>query len=207
MNETNSPSTSIAPQDPYFNSLKYIVALIFLLLGIIGGYILSILSPSSFQLTSKQQKTAKTLGKTTIPQNAVRIQSCADRRGALYIRPEDVPIGPIYMVYDGEVIGLEYMLAQDDFLKGKPYINLPAHGMQIDHVNTGLIKHGHAGYSQAHYHVDLYRVKPEVEEAIICSKTKMPQEHGGGMNTVQETTAETQIPPYIESAENETHGH
>ncbi len=106
--------------------------------------------------------------KIVLPSNAVLIQKCANNKGALYVEPQNIPVGPVYMVSNGEVIGIEFMLGKDEFLQGKSYKDLQGLGMEIDHVNIGLLSEGHEGYALPHYHVDIYTVSKEVEIVITC---------------------------------------
>ncbi|MBI2021255.1 hypothetical protein HYS93_00010 [Candidatus Daviesbacteria bacterium] len=115
-----------------------------------------------------------------LPSDASIIQKCANRRGTLYIRPSDIPVGPIYMVNQGKIIGIEFMLAQEEFIKGKNYDSLMAGlSMDVNHVNIGLLSHGHEGYPNPHYHVDIYNISPAEEKLIQCSE-ESPMESATG---------------------------
>lgn len=152
------------------HSAQYIVIFLFLIIGLIGGYVLSTISPTQ-KLGNTTELPRTEIKELTLPADAVRIQACSDHRGTLYIRPQDIPIGPIYMVHDGKVIGIEFMLNQNEFLSGKSYKYLSALNITIDHVNTGLLSQGHAGYPLPHYHIDLYTVSREIEDTILCTNT------------------------------------
>lgn len=120
----------------------------------------------------KKAKVSSTETETEIklPPDATLLQSCADRKGALYARPADIPTGPIYMVQSGKVIGIEFMLDQADFLANKSFTGLAAAGVKVHHANIGLVSKGHEGFPKPHYHVDLYTVDPATEQAITCPK-------------------------------------
>ncbi len=104
-----------------------------------------------------------------LPTDAILIQSCATNKGALYVKSKDIPTGPVYMVNNGNVIGIEFMLDKDDFLKGESYKYLDGKEIKINHVNIGLLSQGHGGFVQPHYHVDLYVVDKKIEESIKCN--------------------------------------
>lgn len=106
----------------------------------------------------------------TVPADATILAQCAKGRGTQYALPKDIPLGPVYNVYQGKVIGLEFMIGRDDLLSAnKNYLNLPLFGQKYDHINIGLLSQGHAGYPVPHYHVDLFTIPDSVSKAITCS--------------------------------------
>ena len=167
------------PSSRPHSGLQYLLAFGTLILGVALGYILNMLLPTvNLKSVPQNQQPAKSV-EIELPNDAVRIQSCSENRGALFVKPADIPVGPIYMVSDGKVIGLEFMLAQDEFLAGKNFSNLLGHNIKVDHVNTGLLLHGHAGYTKPHYHIDLYTVPQSVEEKITCQEGEGDMEMQG----------------------------
>ena len=54
--------------------------------------------------------TAKTLA---LPADAVKLTDVIPQMGEHWANPAQLPLGPIYNVYKGEVIGLEYMWSED----------------------------------------------------------------------------------------------
>ncbi len=187
MSETSTPQATTPPPH-HSSSIIYIIALLFLITGIVAGYILSIISPTK-QSGSINTNTAVDTKELSLPPDAVRIQACSDHRGALYVRPQDVPAGPIYMVHNGKIMGLEFMLDQGELSSGKAFKYLSALGMKVDHVNTGLLPHGHAGYAESHYHIDLYTVQKSVEDTITCpGGSSDTMENMPGMDTSPSAT-------------------
>lgn len=189
---TQPPIVNTPPSSSHHrSSLFYLIPLMLFVIGIIGGYIYAELFPGIAPLrsTETQSQSTKQYSEISLPPEAVLIQECSDHRGALYVKPEDIPVGPVYMVHNGKVIGIEYMLSQEEFLSGKSYKNLPAHNISIDHVNTGLISKGHAGYPAPHYHVDLYTVTKEVEDSIVCPTSAVPMQNMPGVNQNTGATA------------------
>jgi hypothetical protein len=135
-----------------------------LLLGISGTYAFFMF----YKPVQQVRKQAAASEEVTLPPDAVQIQTCADGSGTLYIRPKDIPQGPVYMVYQSKVIGLEYMLPQADLAKGEEYKNLTAADMHVDHINIGLLHQGHLGLTVPHYHVAFYTIPQSQEAKIVC---------------------------------------
>jgi uncharacterized protein YjiS (DUF1127 family) len=82
-----------------------------------------------------------------------------------WARPEDLPLGPIYCIMDGKVIGAEFMIAQDDLLMGRSFERLRL-GMKgklppVDHLELNYMPHGHEGYEAPHYDLHMYFIPPE----------------------------------------------
>lgn len=102
------------------------------------------------------------------PADATIISQCAKGRGTQYVLPKDIPQGPVYNVYKGKVIGLEFMIGKNDLLNAKSFLSLPLYGHSYDHIDVGLLSQGHAGYPEPHYHVDVYNVTPAESAAITC---------------------------------------
>lgn len=159
------------PKPPKPSKLPMIVlAAVTLVLGLgLGFSVASLLQPketkTASQLPAPQQTAEK---KLTVPEGATVIAECAKGRGKQYVLPKDIPQGPVYNVYDGKVIGVEYMLGQQDVLSSKDYLNLPLQGVKYDHINIGLLSKGHSGYPDPHYHVDIFTISHEEAAKITC---------------------------------------
>lgn len=164
---TTASSLPIPPQGSS-RGKAYFAMLMLFVLGIGMGYVLKTALPDQKEGAVVIDKTSTVM---TLPSDAVQIQACSDHRGTLYIRPQDIPVGPVYMVHNGAVIGIEYMLSRDEFLDGKSFKYLSAASAQVDHVNIGLVSEGHEGYTVPHFHVDMYTVPKSVEDAIVCPKS------------------------------------
>jgi hypothetical protein len=103
-----------------------------------------------------------------LPKGATMIAKCAPGRGTQYILPKDIPGGPVYNVWQGKVIGLEYMFGQDELLSGKDYRDLPLMNRPYEFANIGLLSQGHSGFESPHYHMDLYTISPEEAKKVKC---------------------------------------
>ncbi len=159
-------SQALPPVPPSVNKgPNYLVMLVVLVVGVVLGYLVFRFYPNKSS-SAPAPKVENSL--TALPNDAVLIQHCADHKGALYIKPNDIPVGPVYMIFNNALIGIEYMLGKDDFLNGKSYQNLAGLGVKVDHVNIGLLSQGHEGYTAPHYHVDLYNVSRTTEQGILC---------------------------------------
>lgn len=146
------------------------VALLMLLVGLgVGFGVAQMTAPKPTQnavdLPAPQQTADKEL---TVPEGATVIAECAKGRGKQYVLPKDIPQGPVYNVYNGKVIGIEYMLGQQDVLSSKDYLDLPLQGVKYDHINIGLLSKGHSGYPDPHYHVDIFTISHEEALKITC---------------------------------------
>jgi len=176
---TQAPVPNNAPPPPPLNPpppakhrsfIIYPILIVVLIVGIALGYLLFSTYPGNHQSApSNANQVTEQATKLTLPSDAVQIQACSDHRGTLYVKPADIPVGPVYMVSKGQVIGVEYMLSQQEFMSGKSFKDLAGNGVKVDHVNIGLLSQGHEGYPIPHYHVDMYSVPKSVEQAILCS--------------------------------------
>ena len=110
------------------------------------------------------QQTAATL---KVPVGASVVAQCTAGEGMQYIAPKDIPMGPIYNVWKGNVVGLEYMLPESDIAKGKG-LDLAALSQQYDHVDVAYEAEGHAGLTEPHYHIMLSTLTYEQEKQITC---------------------------------------
>ena len=106
------------------------------------------------------------------PPGVVQISPCVPQMGEHWARLEDMPTGPIYTVYQGNLISIEYMPTQADFAAGKSWHELMFlyHGQQlpIQHADFGFMPHGHEGFEVPHYDMHFYVVGHPEDRAITC---------------------------------------
>lgn len=82
----------------------------------------------------------------------------------------DLPVGPIYGVYNGKLVFLEYMIAQEDFIQGKNHVNLA--GMKgvpmptVVQVDVEFQANGHPGFEVPHYDIHNYFISDEEQQDI-----------------------------------------
>jgi hypothetical protein len=139
-----------------------------LLLGLIGygSYAYGYSQGSSHQASVNNASVAA--ASLQVPKGATIIEQCDAHKGTQYALPSDIPHGPVYNVYKGKVIGVEYMIGKQDLANDESFYNLPLFGQKYNHMNIGLLSEGHAGYPVPHYHVDIYTVSYAAEQAITC---------------------------------------
>jgi hypothetical protein len=90
------------------------------------------------------------------------------------VRKTEWPLGPI-LGYDdrGNLIFLEYMIAQDDFQKGISWENLPGiTGKTVNHVDVSFMPEGHPGLEKPHYDIHMYFISHEAESRLCPSGFK-----------------------------------
>lgn len=172
-----NPSSSTPPihQPPTtIQRSPYLLALLTFILGIAGGILLFVTYPRLTPSPNEKPVISKKESVLSLPKDAIKIEECADNKGALFVRPQDIPQGPIYMVYKNKVIGLEYEIDQEKFIKGKIYKDLPALNIKVNHLSAGFVQNGHEGFSQPHSHIELYLVDAKTEQSIKCLQTSEP---------------------------------
>ena len=103
-----------------------------------------------------------------VPKGAAIMEQCSVGRGTQYVLPTNIPHGPVFNVYRGKVIGVEYMIGQQDLASDSSFYDLPLYGNSYDHVDIGLQSKGHTGFPEPHYHVDIYNISRAASAAITC---------------------------------------
>lgn len=95
-----------------------------------------------------------------IPADVLLVSPCVKGMGEHWANPKNLPLGPIYGVYDGKPVFTEVMIDKASFASGKSYVDVlqPLPGYTIDHVDIEYVPHGHAGYPIPHYDVHAYYV-------------------------------------------------
>jgi hypothetical protein len=103
-----------------------------------------------------------------LPDGTVKVSGVVPGMGEHWANPKDLPLGPLYCVYKGKVVCLEYMISQADFAAGKSWPeltglkNLPP----INHIHVGFEAKGHEGYEIPHYDIHIYFASPEAMKSI-----------------------------------------
>ncbi len=129
-----------------------------------GGYFLGKQKVTAKTVTAPKNETGLTL-----PTDATIISQCAVGRGTQYALPKDIPLGPVYNVYQGKVIGIEFMAGKDALLtQNQSFLDLPLRAQKYDHVNIGILSQGHAGFPSPHYHVDVMMISKAETDKITC---------------------------------------
>ncbi|MFC5406060.1 hypothetical protein [Cohnella soli] len=107
-----------------------------------------------------------------LPEGTVQITPLVPAMGEHWSNPQagDLPTGPIYGVYKGKLVFLEYMVAQEDFVAGKNHVNVP--GMKgypspsVVQFDLEFQEHGHEGFEVPHYDIHAYFISDEEQQKI-----------------------------------------
>jgi hypothetical protein len=103
-----------------------------------------------------------------IPADAVRVSPCIASMGEHWANPKNLPLGPIYGVWQGKPVFTEIMVSVKQLEDGFSYANIHAlPGYTIDHIDFKFEPHGHEGFPVPHYDLHAYYVSPAVQ-ATIC---------------------------------------
>lgn len=103
-----------------------------------------------------------------IPADALLVSPCVRGMGEHWANPKNLPLGPIYGVYNGKPVFTEIMVDKKAFAAGRSYQDMlkPLPGYRIDHVDVDYVPYGHAGYPIPHYDLHAYYVAHSVHEAF-----------------------------------------
>ncbi len=116
--------------------------------------------------------------KITIPNDATVAAECETARGKQYIRPKDIPTGPIYDVYQGKVIAVEYLVNPVTLAKNDgTYTNLSlpqGQGSSYDHISLIHVA-PHAGMDEEHFHVIAYLIPQSQANTVTCNGQPSPE--------------------------------
>ncbi|BBH21909.1 hypothetical protein Back11_32540 [Paenibacillus baekrokdamisoli] len=107
-----------------------------------------------------------------LPEGTIKISGSVPAMGEHWSNPQagDLPTGPIFGVHDGKLVFLEYMVAQDDFIKGVNHTNIA--GMKgvpsppVVQVDIEFQKDGHEGFEVPHFDIHAYFITDEEQQKI-----------------------------------------
>lgn len=103
-----------------------------------------------------------------IPADAVLVSPCIATMGEHWATLKNLPLGPIYGVWNGKPVFTEIMVSAKQLQQGFSYADLRAlSGYTIDHIDVNYEPNGHPGFSIAHYDIHAYYVSPAIQ-ATIC---------------------------------------
>jgi hypothetical protein len=103
-----------------------------------------------------------------IPADAMLVSPCVATMGEHWANLKNLPLGPIYGVWQGKPVFTEIMVSQAELQKGFSYANIHAlPGYTIDHIDVNFEPNGHPGFPIPHYDIHAYYVTPAVQ-ATIC---------------------------------------
>jgi hypothetical protein len=103
-----------------------------------------------------------------IPAQALMVSPCVAAMGEHWASLKDLPLGPIYGVWQGRPVFTEIMVSVKQLAQGFSYANIRAlPGYTIDHIDFNYEPNGHPGFPIPHYDIHAYYVSPAVQ-ATIC---------------------------------------
>jgi hypothetical protein len=111
-----------------------------------------------------------------LPADAVMLTPCVATMGEHWANPKNLPFGPIYGTYKGQVVFTEVMIDKKDFQSGKGWSNVlrPLPGRKIDHVDIWYEPSGHMGYPVPHYDLHAFYVPESVNRAFCPNGIRVP---------------------------------
>lgn len=106
------------------------------------------------------------------PPGVVQVSPCVPLMGEHWARLQDMPTGPIFTVYQGRLMSIEYMPSQADFAAGKSWHELMftywGQQLPIQHADFGFQPNGHEGFEVPHFDFHFFVVSPEEVQQITC---------------------------------------
>ncbi len=117
-----------------------------------------------------------TVPKIKLPEGLITEGGVVPGMGEHWFNPAQMPLGPIYLVHEEEVIGVEYMWSEDMMqdvsiptpdgaVEFKALVPLPV-GVVVDHVTVALMPLGHEGFEVPHWDIHMYFIT-QAEVAAI----------------------------------------
>ncbi len=112
--------------------------------------------------------------KLELPQGYIKASDVVPAMGEHWLNPE-IPTAPIYLVHNGEIIGIEYLWTEDmlEEVPGPPSETIKALaspllvGVTVDHMDIGWMTPGvHEGPPVDHWEVHIYFIT-QAEKAAI----------------------------------------
>lgn len=120
--------------------------------------------------------------KIELPADVQKLSELVPGMGEHWANPENLPWGPLYLVHDEEVIGVEYAFTADMMEEitltthegeetFKQWGPLPV-GAYVNHIEIEFMPQGHEGFEAPHYDVHLYFISVEERQEEL-----VPHEH------------------------------
>ena len=103
-----------------------------------------------------------------IPKDAMLVSPCIATMGEHWANPKNLPVGPIYGVWQGKPVFTEIMVSVKDLARGFSWANIQAlPGYKIDHIDFEFEPHGHPGMPVPHYDLHAYYIT-YADQMKIC---------------------------------------
>ncbi len=159
-----------------------IYPLIFLVVGLIAGIIISgsyyqgrinTLEVERDDMKASLDKLDASINFPELPEGAVKLSPVVPGMGEHWAVPSQLPTGPIYMVYEGRVIGVEFMVKSEWMSKAQPGPDTmrvltgdTKINALVDHITIEYLEHGHEGAEEPHYDMHLYFITEDERQNI-----------------------------------------
>lgn len=174
-NKSNELENSEPHRDCLINTKRNLIHSALIVIGVvilvvaalIGGYFLG----KNQALKVKSKSTPSTMSKESliVPRGAMILEQCTPGLGTQYILPKDIPNGPIYNVYKGQLIGIEYMITPGSLqAPNSPGDNLTLFKLPFRQVNL-MYMAAHAGLMTNHYEIDFMLISQAYAKKITCN--------------------------------------
>ncbi|SEB79978.1 hypothetical protein [Paenibacillus sp. GP183] len=111
---------------------------------------------------------SSTINVAILPAGTIQLSPVVPQMGEHWANPKDMPMGPIYGVYNGKLVFFEYMPAKalDKTVHDVPG-NLVPIPSKIDHFDIDWNPQGHDGYEVPHYDMHLYFITRDEQNKIM----------------------------------------
>jgi hypothetical protein len=111
---------------------------------------------------------SSTVNVAILPAGTIQLSPVVPQMGEHWANPKDMPMGPIYGVYNGKLVFFEYMPAKalDKTVHDVPG-NLAPIPSKIDHFDIDWNPQGHDGYEVPHYDMHLYFITRDEQNKIM----------------------------------------
>lgn len=103
----------------------------------------------------------------TLPPGLITETTCVPGHGYPAYRPQDLPFGPFYGLWERRLIYTEYRVTPDEVQGGK-LTNVKSLTGPMDHVDIEWHPRGHPGYEVPHYDVYVWNIPHEEHMRIRC---------------------------------------
>jgi hypothetical protein len=119
-----------------------------------------------------------TVNVTILPEGTIQLSTVVPQMGEHWANLKDMPMGPIYGVYNGKLVFFEYMPAKalDKTVHDVPG-NLVPIPSKIDHFDIDWNPEGHEGYMAPHYDMHLYFITRDEQNKIMPADSMDGMKH------------------------------
>jgi hypothetical protein len=118
--------------------------------------------------TSGWDQKSKTANVTVLPEGVIKLTPAVPQMGEHWANPKNMPLGPIFGLYNGKLIFIEVMPAKD---LDKTIHDIPGTGdipipIKVDHFDIDWEPNGHEGFLVPHYDIHEYFISREEQNQI-----------------------------------------